>query len=133
MSLSLPPVLATIGPPGDQAALHLRACDWHAAHGDLPDAIQHALDAKGFDRAAALITEAMTDMFQRSELLTKLLNVLIADGRICSGHSEKIHRNYQGKDSFHFRWSVLRLFRRLKLVSRPLCGASRPERYSAVQ
>ncbi len=54
------------------AALHLRACDWHAAQGDLPHAIQHALDAKGFDRAAGLITEAVHDMFLRSELFTLL-------------------------------------------------------------
>jgi len=54
------------------AALHLRACDWHAARGDLPDAIQHALVAQDSDRAAALITEAVADMFLRSELLTLL-------------------------------------------------------------
>ena len=38
----------------------------------MPDAIQHALDADGFDRAAALIAEAVPDMFLRSELFTLL-------------------------------------------------------------
>jgi len=65
-------LLAQYETPQAIAALHLRACDWYAAQGDLPDAIQHALGAKDFDRAAELITEAVVDMFLRSELLTLL-------------------------------------------------------------
>ncbi len=97
--------------PEAVAALHLRACDWHAAHGDLPEAIQHALDAKGFDRAAALITAAVTDMFQRSELLTLLrwlrtlpedliaqslfLSIAAAWANLATGDSDAVERHLQ--------------------------------------
>ncbi|MCJ7551550.1 MAG: hypothetical protein MUQ30_17910, partial [Anaerolineae bacterium] len=68
----LRPLLEQYETPQAIAALHLRACDWYAAQGDLPEAIQHALGAKDSDRAVMLVTEAVPDMFLRSELLTLL-------------------------------------------------------------
>jgi LuxR family maltose regulon positive regulatory protein len=39
--------------------LHRRASDWHAQHGDLPEAIRHATAAQDHERAADLIELAM--------------------------------------------------------------------------
>jgi LuxR family maltose regulon positive regulatory protein len=44
------------------AALQLRAVDWYERQGLLPEAIEHALDARDFGRAAALLDQAAQRM-----------------------------------------------------------------------
>jgi LuxR family maltose regulon positive regulatory protein len=51
-------------------ALHHRASIWFQEYGFLAEAIDHALHAKEYARAAALIDQAAENMFQRSELVT---------------------------------------------------------------
>jgi LuxR family maltose regulon positive regulatory protein len=48
-------------------ALHRRASDWFAEHGHLPDAVDHAIEAGAFDRAAQLIKAAMPGMQQQRQ------------------------------------------------------------------
>jgi LuxR family maltose regulon positive regulatory protein len=43
------------------AALHLSASEWFAGQGYFDEAIEHALDARAFERAASLIEEASRD------------------------------------------------------------------------
>jgi LuxR family maltose regulon positive regulatory protein len=45
--------------PDDIAALHVRASGWYQGNGDLTEAIQHAMAAKDFDRAADLVELAI--------------------------------------------------------------------------
>ena len=52
--------------------LHGRAADWFAAHDLLPDAIDHALAAQDFARAALLIEQAAEGALMRSENRTLL-------------------------------------------------------------
>jgi LuxR family maltose regulon positive regulatory protein len=42
--------------------LHLRASDWCEQNGERPEAIQHALDAEDFERAAALVELAIPEL-----------------------------------------------------------------------
>jgi LuxR family maltose regulon positive regulatory protein len=67
------------------AELHRLASDWFAAEGFLPEAIQHALAAADWDRAADLIKDNSVMMLRRGELIT-LLNWLKAlpDEGICN-------------------------------------------------
>jgi LuxR family maltose regulon positive regulatory protein len=48
----------------DLKALHLRAADWFESHGDTPEAIEHAVQAGAFDRAARMIKVAAPGMQQ---------------------------------------------------------------------
>jgi LuxR family maltose regulon positive regulatory protein len=47
--------------------LHLRASHWYTEHGNIADAIGHAIDARAFDYAADLIGGAMNEMQQRRQ------------------------------------------------------------------
>jgi LuxR family maltose regulon positive regulatory protein len=44
--------------PGTAAGLHLRASDWFAARGEAAEAVEHALAAEAWDRAADLVAAA---------------------------------------------------------------------------
>jgi LuxR family maltose regulon positive regulatory protein len=44
--------------PDEVPTLHRRASQWHAEHGDLAEAIRHAIAGKDFDRAADLVERA---------------------------------------------------------------------------
>ncbi len=50
--------------PGEVATLHHRASEWHEAHGDSGEAIQHALGAGDADRAAELVERAFPALRQ---------------------------------------------------------------------
>jgi LuxR family maltose regulon positive regulatory protein len=54
--------------PDQVAGLHLRASRWYEQAGSTGSAIQHALTAKMFGRAACLVEQAAPAMIQRSEL-----------------------------------------------------------------
>jgi LuxR family maltose regulon positive regulatory protein len=56
--------------PGAAAALHLRASLWHEQHQFQREAIQHALAARCFDRAAELIERAAEATMMASEVTT---------------------------------------------------------------
>jgi LuxR family maltose regulon positive regulatory protein len=53
-------------------ALHQRASEWYEWSGLMPAAIQHALSARDFDRAARLIEQAAEATLMRSEVTTLL-------------------------------------------------------------
>jgi LuxR family maltose regulon positive regulatory protein len=55
--------------------LHRRACTWYARNGRLALAVEHALAAEDFERAADLIEQAAEQILMRSEFAT-LLNWL---------------------------------------------------------
>jgi LuxR family maltose regulon positive regulatory protein len=55
-----------------ESELHRRACAWFAAEGLLPEAIQHALAAADWDRAADLIGSSSVAMLSGGELTTLL-------------------------------------------------------------
>ena len=48
--------------------LHHRAGQWHQRAGSLEEAMNHALAAQDFERAASMIEERFTSMFSRSEV-----------------------------------------------------------------
>lgn len=56
--------------PDAAPGLHRRASAWHAQHGLLTEAVDHALAARAFDEAADLIERAAEDAFRQSELST---------------------------------------------------------------
>lgn len=56
--------------PGDEAQLHVRASRWFEAQGLTTDAIQHALAAQDWERAAKLIAQAADGLLKRGELVT---------------------------------------------------------------
>ena len=47
--------------PDEVPELHARASTWYAAHGQVADAVRHALAAEDFDRAAYLMEEALPE------------------------------------------------------------------------
>jgi LuxR family maltose regulon positive regulatory protein len=53
-------------------ALHRRASIWHEQQGSMAEAIEHALAAHDFERAANLIEERVEETFMRSEVTTFL-------------------------------------------------------------
>jgi LuxR family maltose regulon positive regulatory protein len=56
--------------PNDEAQLHVRASQWLEAEGFTTEAIQHALTAQDWERAARLIVQAADDLLKRSEMVT---------------------------------------------------------------
>jgi LuxR family maltose regulon positive regulatory protein len=58
--------------PDQLALLHRRASEWYEQHGSSGDAIQHALAAKDFDRAADLIERALPVMRPSRQEVTLL-------------------------------------------------------------
>jgi LuxR family maltose regulon positive regulatory protein len=54
--------------PDRVASLHFRASQWYEQAGFTDPAVQHALEAEAFDRAANLMIQAAPRMIQRSEL-----------------------------------------------------------------
>jgi LuxR family maltose regulon positive regulatory protein len=56
--------------PGRVADLHCWAADWHEAQGFIPEAIDHALAAQDFERAAQLISGEAERTLMRSEMVT---------------------------------------------------------------
>jgi LuxR family maltose regulon positive regulatory protein len=74
--------------------LHRRASQWHAAAGNLPDAIHHALAAHDWEQAARLISQGGRAMLGRGEIATLLGwcrvlpdEVLRAHPRLCCDYS----------------------------------------------
>jgi LuxR family maltose regulon positive regulatory protein len=57
-------------PAIDRAALHSRACQWFEAEGYLGEAIQHALQAQDWGKAAGLVGLASDRMFRQGEIVT---------------------------------------------------------------
>lgn len=55
--------------PGQQAALHRRAAEWHAAQGMWREAIAHAIAAGDREQAATWIEQNAVDALQRGDLL----------------------------------------------------------------
>ena len=64
--------------PGDIAHLHRRAAEWYEQQHLIPEAIDHALAAEGFEHAARLIEQAAPDRLLRGEAygLLQWLSVL---------------------------------------------------------
>jgi LuxR family maltose regulon positive regulatory protein len=58
--------------PGTVARLHHRASEWYEQHGQLLEAIGHALAAPDFERAGGLIEQIAPTMFARQEITTVL-------------------------------------------------------------
>ncbi len=58
--------------PQAETELHQRACEWFAAEGLVPEAIQHALAAADWERAADLVEGESVTMLRRGELATLL-------------------------------------------------------------
>lgn len=58
--------------PGVVNELHLRACQWFAGQGLHAEAIQHALAAADWEKAAGLIGEYSVQMLRRGEVMTLL-------------------------------------------------------------
>ena len=58
--------------PGLVPILHDRASEWHEQNGDMPAAIEHALSARGWERAADLIERVADATLMRSEVTTLL-------------------------------------------------------------
>ena len=58
--------------PGLVASLHLRASEWYEQHAFAPEAVEHALAARDFPRAARLVESAAEEMLNRSEISTFL-------------------------------------------------------------
>ena len=56
--------------PDWAVTLHRRAHEWHRAEGAIPDAIEHAAAAGGFEDAAELIAGNWNDYFNRGQLET---------------------------------------------------------------
>ena len=56
--------------PEPVAGLHRRASAWFADHGAVDDAIEHALAAQDWERAAGLINSTATDLVNRGEHAT---------------------------------------------------------------
>ncbi len=50
--------------------LHLRASTWYEGQGLLPESIEHAVAARAFDRAAALVEQVSDSLLMRSEVST---------------------------------------------------------------
>ena len=53
-------------------SLHRRASEWHEQNGHMPTAIEHALYARSFERAASLIERVADATLMRSEVTTLL-------------------------------------------------------------
>jgi LuxR family maltose regulon positive regulatory protein len=53
-------------------SLHHLASAWHEQQGMIPEAIEHALAARDFERAASLVEDSVEDTFMRSEVATFL-------------------------------------------------------------
>jgi len=51
----------------DEAVLHLRASEWFEQNGNADEAIEHALQAKDFSRAAQLLDDHIEGILQRGE------------------------------------------------------------------
>ena len=64
--------LRTAGMESLAPELHRRASRWYEAAGFLADAVQHALAASDWERAAALILDASETMLKRGEVTTLL-------------------------------------------------------------
>jgi LuxR family maltose regulon positive regulatory protein len=64
--------------PADVPALHLRASEWHRAHGEPSDAIAHALAGGALERARDLVAAHWNEHFNRGELdtVTRWLDAL---------------------------------------------------------
>jgi LuxR family maltose regulon positive regulatory protein len=59
-------------PRAQAQALHQRASDWLAAAGDQPAAVEHALAAEDFQRAAALLPDAIDELLRSGHNQTVL-------------------------------------------------------------
>jgi LuxR family maltose regulon positive regulatory protein len=57
---------------GEEAQLHLRACDWYQRHGFQSDAVQHALAAGDWDRASELVLGVSEAMMKEGKIVTLL-------------------------------------------------------------
>ncbi|MEK7785338.1 MAG: hypothetical protein AAB658_07935, partial [Chloroflexota bacterium] len=78
----------------EMPGLHRRASQWFEAEGYLADAIQHALAASDWERAARLIGQASDDMLRHGEIATLLgwfgklpRDVACADPQLCLAYA----------------------------------------------
>ena len=56
--------------PGEETKLHARASRWFETEGLMTEAVQHALAAQDWERAAGLIVQASGDLLKRGEMVT---------------------------------------------------------------
>ncbi len=56
----------------DETAFHLRASRWYETQGFYPDAVQHALVAREWNRARGLLLDVSEKMIKRGEIVTLL-------------------------------------------------------------
>jgi LuxR family maltose regulon positive regulatory protein len=97
--------------PGLVPILHSRASDWFAQQGMADEAIDHALAAKSFERAAALIEDHVETTLMRSEVRT-FLNWM-----------ETLPEEYartRPRLSFFYSWALLMSGQSPELVERRL-------------
>ncbi|MFC1921685.1 LuxR C-terminal-related transcriptional regulator [Chloroflexota bacterium] len=59
-----------INQEGEEAQLHMRACDWYEKHGLQSDAVQHALAAADWERASELALGLSESMMKEGEIVT---------------------------------------------------------------
>lgn len=90
-------------------ALHRRASAWHEEQGLMPQAIEHALAGRDFERAAALLEENAEATLMRSELATFLGWV----ARLPDGWARR-----RPKLSFYHAWALLMSGRSLDVVEK---------------
>ena len=80
--------------PDRAPILHSRASEWHEQNGHMPTAIEHALSARNFERAASLVESVADAALMRSEVTTLLAwiealpdDVVRARPRLCATHA----------------------------------------------
>lgn len=91
--------------------LHSRASDWYEQQGFAGEAIQHALAAKSYERAAALIEANVETTLMRSEVKTLL------------SWMERLPEEYERKQprlSFFHTWALLMGGQSLEVIERRL-------------
>jgi len=79
-----------VSQPAAVIGLHQKASQWYEAEALLPEAIQHALSAKDWERAGKLIQKTATDFLKRGEVLTVIgwfqslpEEILLSNPRLC--------------------------------------------------
>ena len=80
--------------PDSIAQLHARACHWYAESGLPTDAVRHALAARTWEEAAALISRVSADLLKRGEIVTLLGwyralpdHLVRSQGQLCADYS----------------------------------------------
>ena len=77
-----------------EAGLHIRASEWFEKNRYFPEAIQHALAARDWERAKSLLAQVNTEMLKRGEVATLIrwygafpAEIMLADPKFCFDYS----------------------------------------------